>query len=112
MKTIKWLSVFLAGLAAGGGLGAGVLAEAAVGDLIYEVHESANITGAQAATAADAFIAAGAWSGNRADMIRCAVERDGGSSTGFRAYCVGLKSAAPNALPVTDAGVRVVGQVE
>lgn len=112
MKSIKWLSIFLAGLASGTGLGAGVLAEAAVGDLIYEVHETAEITAAQAATTADAFIAAGAWSGNRADMLRCTVEREKASATGFYAYCFGLKSVAPNALPVTDQGVRVVGQVE
>lgn len=112
MKTIRWYSIFLAGLAAGGGLGAGVAASAAVGDLIYVQTESATLSVAQAGDLADAFKAIGVWSGAKQDMIACSVYRDPSSATGFRADCRGLKSAAPGDLPVTDQGVQVVGIVE
>lgn len=112
MKTIKWYSALLAGLVAGTGLGAGITATAAVGDLVYEAGgEEVEITGAEAACFADCAIAAEVWTGDRADMIRaCAWRTDHG--TGFAGLTIGLKSAAPGSLPVTEDGVRVVGVVE
>lgn len=78
------------------------LALAASGDLIYLDTEVKGITTAQAAGLADAFIAIGAWSGARADMVRCVVERTADTATyptGFRAKCIGEKSAAPGSVP-------------
>ena len=109
MKTIHWVATSFA-LMFGATIGG--LATAASGDLIYEHHKRVEVTGAQGGNIADAFIAAGAWDGNRADMIRCIAQRDSSSSTGMSAWCVGLKTAAPGALPVTERGVNVVGIVE
>ena len=110
MREIKWLSTFIAGLAAGGTLGAGVASVAGPGDLIYQTGGHAiEITAAKAVALADAFIAAGAWDGARSDMIQCKVQRDTGVETGFSAACVGLKSAPAGSLPVSEGGVRVVG---
>jgi hypothetical protein len=110
MQQIRW---FVAGMAAMAGLGGGVVAVAAPGDLVYEApQQSAEISGAQAGSIAQEFIDVGAWNGAKADMIWCKVTRDVGSSTGFRAFCVGLKSAAAGDLPVGDDPVQVVGIVE
>ena len=105
------LAVFIAGAIVGLGVGAGVVVNAAVGDLIYEVLQSAEISGAEAASIADAHIAVGTWSGDRADIIRCCAERDPSSSTGFRGYCKGKLESSAASLPIGE-GVQVVGRVE
>lgn len=108
MTSIKWTSIFVAGMFAGAVGGAGVVATAAPGDLIYRVNaEPVKITTLQAAGLADAFIAVGAWNGLKADMIHCQVYRN--SDGGFGAGCSGLKKAAPSALPITEQGIQVVG---
>lgn len=89
MKAIIWI---LAGLLTG-----------ASGDVIYEAFQQAEVSGAQAATAADWFIARGAWQGNRADIRRCVIERYASSSTGYRAWCIGDLSAP--AVNVPDGSV-------
>lgn len=106
MQTIKWFSIFLAGL----GAGAGITAAAAPGDLIYESggHEVC-ITAPQAACFADCAIAAGTWSGLRSEMIRASAYRSNGCENGFAGMTIGLKSAPAVSLPVADGGVQVVG---
>ena len=86
-------------------LASGVLL-AASGDLIYERTVRVEISAGQAANLADAFIAVGAWDGNRADMLNCIVSRDTGSPTGFSATCIGEKTAAPGSVPFP---VNVIG---
>ena len=81
---------------------------AAVGDLIYEVNETITITGAQAATIADCYIAEGSWSGARSNMRTCTVARLNGS---FSTSCSGTKEASAATLPI-NGGVQVVGRVE
>ena len=54
------------------------------------------VTGAQAATAADWFISRGAWSGARGDVTWCAVYRDGDA---FKASCHGTKTVPADSLP-------------
>lgn len=108
MNKVQAVGFIVLGATIGLGIGAGVVVQAASGDLIYEKHEITEITGAQAANIADAFIAVNAWSGNRSDMIRCKAERSSLSATGFRAVCAGEKSAPAVSLPI-DGGVRVIG---
>ena len=113
MKNIKWISVFMAGVAAGGGIGAGALATAAPGDLIYEDGgHNVCITAPQAVCFADCAISAGVWTGARTDMISTGAYRSDECPSGFGSQTIGVNSAAPGALPTTDKGVRVIGVVE
>jgi hypothetical protein len=107
MKTIKWFAAGMAGMFVGGLL---MLQLAASGDLIYEDTVSVEIAGSQAAAIADAFIAAGAWDGNRDDMRECQVLRT--ATNEFNAMCRGAKSAPPGSLPKKPGGVNVIGIVE
>lgn len=79
---------------------------AAASQYIYEHRDApVDVTAAQAATAADWFIARGAWTGDRASVSWCAVYREGDS---FRARCSGTKTAAADSLP---ADAKVVGVI-
>jgi hypothetical protein len=89
-----WKALFLASFLLG-----------AAGDLIYEAHVTTEITANEAAGLADNFISVDAWDGNRARIISCTVERSTDSTTGFRAFCIGKKSASAASLPL---GVVVV----
>ena len=103
MKQSVW---FVLGLSIGGG----TLALAAPGDLIYEApREVTKITAPQAACYADCAIAAGAWSGARADMVRACASREPG---GFVAVTIGLKTVAPGDVPANSGELKVVGRVE
>lgn len=77
---------------------AGLLVGAS-GDIIYEAFQQAEVSGSQAATAADWFIARGAWLGDRSDIRRCVIERYASSSTGYRAWCIGDLSAPAASVP-------------
>lgn len=72
----------------------------ASGDLVYEADVFVEVTANEAAGLADNFIAVDAWDGQRGKIIRCVVERSSSSSTGFRAWCKGKKSASPASLPL------------
>lgn len=102
------LAVFIAGAIVGLGVGAGVDVSAASGDLIFQKSEITEITGAQAANIADAYIAQGYWTGDRADMLSCKTERTSLSTTGFRTVCFGTDTSPPGSLPI-NGGVVVVG---
>lgn len=81
----------------------------ASGDLIYEVTEEAvEVTAAEAATAADWFIARGAWSGARGDLVAGRVYRGGDGK--FYAACRGRKTIAPGNVPESGAAYNVVGK--
>jgi hypothetical protein len=110
MQQIKW---FFTGMIAMAGLGGGVVAVAAPGDLVYEApQQTAEITAQEAGDIAQEFIDAGAWDGAKSDMVWCRAERSTTSSTGFLGICIGLKSAPAASLPVGDSPVQVVGIVE
>jgi hypothetical protein len=88
---------FIAGLI----FGAGAVAGAASGDIIYDDNRpTVVITGAQAACYADCAIANGSWNGVRTDLVAACAFRDPTSSTGFYATTKGRKTAAPSAVPL------------
>lgn len=96
------------GLIVGLGIGASAGVLAASGDLIFRKSEITEITGAQAANIADAYIAQGYWTGARADMLSCKTEKTSLSTTGFRTVCTGTDTSPPGSLPI-NGGVVVVG---
>ena len=69
------------------------------------IEAPVEVTGAQAATAADWFISRGAWTGNRAAITWCAVYRDGDA---FKASCHGSKTVNADMLP---AGAQVLSVI-
>jgi hypothetical protein len=94
-------------------MGAGGLALAAPGDLIYQSSlGKQEVSAANAAAAGQYAKDAGLWDGEAADLLRVCVERDPNSSTGFMGFAVGLKYAAPGDLPTGSGPVPVVGIVE
>lgn len=102
MKFVK--AITLAFATGFGGVSAAIvsptlLANAAVGDAIYETGGGEmDITGAQAACYADCAIAAGSWDGARADMVKaCARKTKQGT---FKAMTIGHKSAPLIDVPV------------
>lgn len=113
MKTPKAITIFLAGLIAGGvGPSAALMASAAVGDAIYEAHpESVCITKPQAACFANCAIAAGGWTGAAADMLGTSAQvvSTDECADGYQSTTRGLKTAELGDVPV---GSRVHGVVE
>jgi hypothetical protein len=93
-------AVFVAGLLLG-----------ATGDvtLTYNANDRVDITGADAATIADCFIAVNAWTGNRIDIDVCSVYRQTGGTTAFGASCSGEKAelAGDVDVPVTVTEISI-----
>jgi hypothetical protein len=99
----KWISIFAAGVAAGGGsvVTYDTLAAASAGDAIYEAPAAETcITAAQAACFADCAIAAGSWAGARGDMIGTNAQVSQSCATGYSSTTSGTRTAPLNEVPV------------
>jgi hypothetical protein len=77
---------------------------AAPGDLGYAAETKVEVSPTNAVNLAQAFKDVNAWSGTKANVIRCAAQSQG---DGFIAWCIGDKTADPSALPLS---VRTKGK--
>lgn len=101
-----------------GGISAGAIADAAVGDLIVEAKNTerdVEVTAEQAATLTDGFIAVGAWDGDRGSTTKCGLwttavpaTEEAEAHTVSHAECTGLKTIAAKDI---DGPMRIVGKV-
>lgn len=75
---------------------------AAASQYVYYKRVTIGITGAEAAQAANWFLANGAWDGTVAEMENCCVARTGNTDdypTGFIASCYGTATVSADSLP-------------
>jgi hypothetical protein len=94
MKSIKAITLVMAGVVGGSGGTLAFTADAAPGDAIYETAPASEcVTAPQAACFADCAIAAGIWDGARNALVRATAMRDRSCSSGFKAIARGYKSA-------------------
>lgn len=98
----KAISKYALAIGAGALIGSAALAVAEVGDAVYRVEDpQVCITGPQAVCYADCALAAGAWSGARADMHEARAFRVPADvcSSGFAAVTTGTKTAPLTEVP-------------
>jgi hypothetical protein len=87
-------------------IGLGLFSLGAASQYVHKTWDpKVEVTGAQAATAADWFISRGAWTGERADVTHCTVWRADGK---FWARCQGTKTVPADMLPEGANVVEVI----